>query len=95
MVPIRVLPVDEPDSQRVLANLSLHLHAIAEQLIDGAVAVVEALAGIARCLVKEVQRPRDERLFVTLLVAEKRPQQVFFDIAVPFAVGPIAEIVIG
>ena len=57
VVLLRVLPVDQPDGLRVLADLGLHLHAVAQQLIDRAVAVVEALARVARRLVEQVQRP--------------------------------------
>ena len=78
----------------VLAHVGLHLHAIAQQVIDGAVAVVEALAGVACRLVQIMQRPGDQRLVVTLLLAEKRSQQCLFDVAVAFAVGPVAEVVV-
>ena len=47
VVLLRVLPVDQPDGLRVFAHIGLHLHAIAEQVIDRPVAVVEALAGVA------------------------------------------------
>ena len=43
---LRVLPVDQPDGLRVLADVGLHLHAVAQQFVDRAVAVVEAL-GVA------------------------------------------------
>ena len=44
MVLLRVLPVDQPDGLRVLADVGLHLHAVAQQVVDRPVAVVEALA---------------------------------------------------
>ena len=47
-VPVRALPVNQPDRLIVLSDVSLDLHAIAQQLIHGAVAVVEALAGVGR-----------------------------------------------
>jgi hypothetical protein len=51
---------------RVLADAGLHLDGVAQQAADVPVAVVEALAAVARRLVEEVQRPRDERLVVTI-----------------------------
>ena len=51
VIVLRVLPVDKPDGLCVLAHAGLHLHAVAQQFIDGAIAVVEALARVAGGLV--------------------------------------------
>ena len=94
MIILRMLPINEPDIHRILTHARLHLHGVAQHVIHGAVPVVEALAGVARRLVEEVERPRDERLVVTLLLAEKLPQQGFLNVPVAFAVSPVAEVVV-
>src|SRR3989442_220207 len=69
VIVLRVLPINEPDIYCVLAHPGLHLHGVAQQLIHGPVAVIEALAGVARRLVEQMQRSRDQRLVVTLRFA--------------------------
>ena len=92
VVLLRALPVDEPDGLHVLADLGLHLHPVAQQVVHSTVAVIEALARIARRLVEEVHRPRHERLVVALLLAQERPQQRLLDVAVALAVGPVSQV---
>ena len=94
VVVLRMLPVDQPDGLRVLADLGLHLHAVAQQVVDRPVAVVEALAGVARRLVEHVQRPGDQRLVVALLLQPGTRSKLRLDVAVALAVGPVAEIVV-
>ena len=93
VVLLRVLPVDQPDGLRVLADVGLHLHAVAQQVVDGPVAVVEALARVARFSLEQVQRPVDQVLVVALLL-EKGAQQVRLDVAVAVALVPVAEVVV-
>ncbi len=93
VVSLGPLPVDEPDGFRVLTNIRLDLHAIAEQVVDGAVAVVEAFARIVGRPVEREQRPSDQRVVVPLLFQE-RAQQLRLDTSVVFAVGPVTEIVV-
>ncbi|MCP5527537.1 MAG: hypothetical protein H7A47_12170 [Verrucomicrobiales bacterium] len=60
VVVLRLLPIDEPDRLRGLAHVRLDLHAVAEQVVDGPVAVVEASAGVARRLIEPMKRAGDE-----------------------------------
>src|SRR5208337_2357439 len=87
----RVFPVDQPDGLRVLAHIGLHLHAVAEQVVDRPVAVVEALAGVARRFREQVQRPRDQG-FVYAPLLEPGGQQVLFDAGVACTVFPITQV---
>jgi hypothetical protein len=73
VVPLRLLPVDEPDGLRVLADLGLHLHAVAQQLVHVAVAVVEALAGVPRGLIEKIKSPRYQGFVIALRILQERP----------------------
>lgn len=94
VVPLRVLPVDEPNVLSIVARTGLYLHGVAQHVVHGAVTVVETLAGVARRLAEDVKCPRDERLVVALLVSQEGSQQLLFDVAVALALGPVAEIVV-
>ena len=89
VVVLRVLPVDQPDRDMVLTRAGLHLHAIAQQVIDRLVAVIEVFAGIRRRLVQLMQRPVDERVPDTLPL-QPGGQQLRLDVAV-VAVDPVAQ----
>jgi len=56
----RVGPVDQPDVLSVFANLGPDLHAIAEQLVDGTIDVVEA----ARLVTRDFCRVRRSRALI-------------------------------
>src|SRR5205807_1760676 len=84
----------QPDGLRSLTGLGPHLDPVTQQLIHLAVAVVEALAGVACRPGEQEQRPRDQHLVVTTLLAQEPEQQVYFDVPVAIAVGPVAEVVV-
>ena len=94
MVVLWFFPIDEPDIHRVLARARLHFHGIAQHVINSAIAVVDTFAGVSRRLFEKVERPLNQLLIVTLLVAKKGSQIFLFNVAVAFAVGPVAEVVI-
>ena len=60
VVVLRRLPVNQPHRDPVFTRAGLHLHAVTQQLIHLAVAVVKALAGIGGGLVQLVQRAGDQ-----------------------------------
>jgi len=63
VVGLRVLPVDEPDGLELLAGAFLHLHTVAQQLVDGLVGVVQMLAfAQRRRFAKLVQGAADQAL---------------------------------
>lgn len=62
IVVLGMLPVDQPDVIGVLAHVRLDLHAVAQQVVNGAVALVQALARIVGGLVEDANRPFGKRL---------------------------------
>lgn len=76
-----VFPVDEPDGDGVLAEFGPDLDAVAQHLVDGFVAVVEPLAGVARRLVEFVEGAVDEG-FGDAARPQPAAQQVLLDVAV-------------
>ena len=92
VVVVWVLPVDQPDRHIVLAHAGLHLDAVAQQVVDVAVAVIQALAGVGGDLVQFMQRARDEAVAHALL-GQPRREQLGLDVVV-VALGFVAEIVV-
>ena len=88
----RLLPVDEPDRHLVLTHGRQQLDAIAQQRIDLAVAVVQALAGVPGHAGQLMQGALDQRLAHALL-AQPGGEQRGLDVAV-VAVLPRTQIVI-
>jgi hypothetical protein len=82
----------EPDVDRGLARARLHLDAVAQQLVDGPIPVVEALAGVSGRLAEQVQGALDQALVVPLLLPEETAQQVLLDVAVALPVAPVPEV---
>ena len=89
VVLLMVLPINQPHSLRVFADLGLHLHAVAQQVINGTVPVVETLAAVARCLLQFVQRLADQAVGMSLSF-QPIAQQFRLDVAVAFAFEPFA-----
>src|SRR5450755_3550967 len=94
MIVVWVLPINEPDVYGVLAGAWLHLNGITQHFIHCPIAVVNTLAGIASCLLKEVKCAGDQPLVIALLLSEKLLQILLFNVPVPLAVRPIAEIIV-
>ena len=92
MVVLGPLPVHQPDCHLVLAHGRQHLDAIAQQLIDLAIAVVQALAGVAGDPGQLMQGAGDQRL-AHALPGQPGSEQRGLDIAV-VAVLPVAQIVV-
>ena len=88
-----VFPVDQPDRLGLLAHIGLYLHAIAQQVIDGAVDVIQAarLVGGHACQVR--YGLGDQGGGVTLGL-KMGAQTGGFDVGVSSAVSPVAQIVI-
>ena len=81
------------DGFGILARLDLLLHAVAEQIVDGFVVVVEVAAVVAGRYAEIVDCFADMRRTVPAFAQVFR-EQGFFDVAVAFAVGPVAEVAI-
>ena len=86
-----ILPIDEPDRDGVFTHIWPHLHAIAQQLIHGAIAVIEAFAGVVRRLFQFVEHLADEFVLVALLL-QPRAQPLRLDVAVFLPVFPVAQV---
>ena len=93
MVGSGVFPVDQPDGLGLLAHIRLHLHAIAQQVIDVAVDVIKAarLVGCHLCQLRDGLG--DQGGGVTFGLKEGA-QIGGFDIGVSSAVEPVAEVII-
>ena len=91
VVALGVFPVDQPDIAGLLARVGAHLDAVAQQLVHGAVAVVQALDAVVGGLFQVEYRAACE-CGVHALRQEKSPQQGGLDVAVVGAVGPVAEV---
>ena len=93
VVGLRVGPVDQWNGDRVLADRFFHLHAVAQQAVDGFVVVVKTAVRVARFATKQIKRSRHLRLGVTATAKPGR-QNVVLDIAVAFPFGPIIQIAV-
>lgn len=93
VVVLRLFPVDQPDRDMVLARARLHLHPIAQQVINLLVAVVEVFAGVASRLVQLVKGTVDEVIGHSLLL-QPGAQQFWFDVGVAKPVDPVAQVVV-
>jgi hypothetical protein len=98
VVVCRMLPVDEPDGDGILPRLRPHLHAVAQHVVHGAVAVVEALAGIAGRFLQRMQGAVDEGRAHALLLYPAR-KGLRLDVAIALVleartVDPVTEIVV-
>jgi hypothetical protein len=90
VVGLGIFPVDQPDCSAVLADPGRDFDAIAQELINGVIAVVEALAGVVGDLVEFGQGAVDERGGVARL--QEGAQQERFEVAIVGAIGPVTEI---
>ena len=92
VVVVGVLPINQPDSDVLLANIRPDLDPVAEQVVDRAVGVVECLAA-AECsgLVQFAQDLGDDTVGVPLAL-EPVGQQILLDVAVVGAVLPVAQV---
>lgn len=86
-----VFPVDELDGFGVLAGGGFDLNAVAQEFVDFFVVVVEAAGGLVGCGVEFVEGLADLGGCVALL-GEVGGEELFFDVAVAFAVFPVAEV---
>ena len=92
VVVVGALPINQPDSDVLLANIRPDLDPVAEQVVDRAVGVVECLAA-AECsgLVQFAQDLGDDTVGVPLAL-EPVGQQILLDVAVVGAVLPVAKV---
>ena len=76
-----LLPVHQPDRDAVLTHTGQHLHAVAQQLVDLFIAVVNTFAGVAGHPVEFMQRFADQGVIHALLGQPSR-EQLRLDVAV-------------
>ncbi|MDT4864970.1 hypothetical protein FQZ97_997480 [compost metagenome] len=93
VVAFGLFPVDQPDGLGVFADLRLHLHPIAQQLVHRLVTVIQALAGIVGSLVQLEDGPTGQ-ISLDALLCQPTAQQLRLDIGVVRALGPVAEVLI-
>ena len=82
VVRVRVAPVDEPDGLEVLADVALDLHAVAQQVVDLAVGVVERLAGSQRDSCQELLDGATDELLVDTAGEQVLTKQRLVDVGV-------------
>ena len=92
VVVLGVLPVDQPDRIGLLADVRLHLHAVAQQAVDLAVGVVERLAAAQRRGLAQLEQDLPDDLVAVPLPLQPVGEQCLLDVAVAVAVLPVAEV---
>ena len=88
-----LFPVNQVHCFRGLARLSLHRHAVAQQLVHGLVVAVQAAFGVVGFRAQLMQRRADLRRGVAC-AGQVLGQQALFNIAVARAVGPVAQVAV-
>ena len=86
-----VLPVDQPDRDRLLSGGRPHLHPVAQQAVDRAVGVVEGPAAAERGGLAQLADGALGDPFAVALAFEEAGEQRFFDVGVARAGLPVAE----
>ena len=91
VVLLRLLPVNEVDGFGDLARLNPHQHAVAQQVVNGLVVSVETATVVIRLGTQFADGHADLRRGVA---ASRQPsvEDLFLNVAVALAVGPIAEV---
>src|ERR1035437_8990861 len=93
VVLLRVLPVDQPNVLRVLANIWLYFDGVPQEIIDNTIPVVEALAGISRIPFEEEQSTVDNIVVIPALL-QVTSQQTGLDVAVADSIFQVSQAIV-
>ena len=94
VIGVRIAPVDQPDRHRWVADARLHLDAVAQQFVDLAVRLVQAVAGAdSGSFLELVDGAGDQGVGVAARF-EVLGEQRLFDVRVALAVLPVAAVLV-